>query len=153
MPRAKALMGPSRLSQILKHLNQPPQPALFALKSLNLTLAARGDHSGVRHFLKEDLPRIQFANPDLEIQVSKLPRTAEDKRKTELLLEYKNGSTKSLNISSKWSTAIFEEVMDVAGGDRWRQFKAERRAAGKEPVIPELKTKPAPVRPPPPPPK
>lgn len=47
MPR-KPLPGPSRLSQILKHLQQEPIPTLPALSSLRLTYALRNDHFGAR---------------------------------------------------------------------------------------------------------
>ena len=30
----------------------------------------------------------------------------------------------------KWSTAILKELMEVAGGDPWRQWKLEATAAG-----------------------
>jgi small subunit ribosomal protein S25 len=47
MPR-KPLPGPSRLSQILKRLQQEPIPSLPALSSLRLTYAIRNDHFGAR---------------------------------------------------------------------------------------------------------
>ncbi|EJD04502.1 uncharacterized protein FOMMEDRAFT_83782 [Fomitiporia mediterranea MF3/22] len=148
MPRSKALPGPSRLSQILKSLNQSPKPQLPPLKSLKLTLASRNDHFGARHFIKEDLPRIRYANPDLAIQIEKIPRSLGDKWPAELLLEFKNGTKSTLNVSDKWSTAIFEDLMSRAGGERWQAFKAERRVAGKEPVIPTPKVRSAQVPPP-----
>ncbi|KAH8111428.1 hypothetical protein DFH11DRAFT_1613050, partial [Phellopilus nigrolimitatus] len=117
---------------------------------LNLTLAARNDHFGARHFIKEELPRIRYANPELNVKVNKVPRSVGDKWKAEMLLEFKNGSKKTVDVSEKWSTAIFEELMDSAGGDRWRTFKAERRAAGNDPVIPDVKPRPAQPTPPPP---
>ena len=41
-----------------------------------------------RHFIKEDLPRIQYANPDLTISVDKLPRSAGDTWRAQMLLEF-----------------------------------------------------------------
>ena len=35
-------------------------------------------------------------------------------------------------MSSKKSLAIFEEVMDIGGGERWRRFKEERAANASE---------------------
>jgi hypothetical protein len=40
-----------------------------------------------RHFLKEDLPRIRFANPNLDIQVQQAKKTAEEKWRPEIELE------------------------------------------------------------------
>lgn len=44
----RGVPGPSRLSQILLHLNKAPRPHLAGLKNLKLTLAARNDHFGAR---------------------------------------------------------------------------------------------------------
>ena len=40
-----------------------------------------------RHFLKEDLPRIRFANPNLDIQVQQAKKTAEEHWRPEIELE------------------------------------------------------------------
>ena len=45
-----------------------------------------------RHFLKEDLPRIRFANPNLNIQVSKVPKGKEDTWKPEMTVEFGKSS-------------------------------------------------------------
>ena len=47
-----------------------------------------------------------------------------------------DGTSRTLDLDKKWSSAIFEELMDAAGGERWQAFKTERKAAGKEPVFP-----------------
>lgn len=41
-------------------------------------------------------------------------------------------------MSQKWSSQIFEELMDAAGGERWKQFKETRKANGEEPVFPTV---------------
>lgn len=40
-----------------------------------------------RHFVKEELPRIRYANPKLDIEVNKLLKTKDDHWKPELTLE------------------------------------------------------------------
>ena len=40
-----------------------------------------------RHFLKEELPRIRFANPNLDIQVQQAKKTAEEQWRPEIELE------------------------------------------------------------------
>ena len=44
-----------------------------------------GSHS---HFLKDDLPRIRYANPKIDIQVNKLPKTRDETWEPELVLEF-----------------------------------------------------------------
>ena len=105
MPRkAKFVPTPSRLSEILAHLKKDPKPQLRNIKGLKITYAYRNDHWGARcvhlraftghvlnicprHFVKDELPRIQYANPKLDIVVNKLPKTKEDDWKPELLLQ------------------------------------------------------------------
>lgn len=44
----KPILGPSRLSQILKNLNKAPRATLVGVKAVTLTLAQRNDHFGAR---------------------------------------------------------------------------------------------------------
>jgi len=126
----KPPLGPSRLSQILKNLNKAPRPALAGVKAITLTLAQRNDHFGARHFLKEDLPRIRYANPKLDIQVNKLVKSKDETWSPELVLEFADGRKQNFNLHNKWSSAIFQELMDTAGGNSWTRWKTERAEAG-----------------------
>jgi len=142
----KSLPGPSRLSQILQNLNRTPRAILVGVRSVSLTLAQRNDHFGARHFLKEDLPRIRYANPKIDIRVNKLVKTKDEAWQPELVLEFSDGRKQSLNLSNKWSSTIFQEVMDTAGGNSWTRWKAERAEAG----LPVVDTPPKNHTPPPP---
>ncbi|KAI1790489.1 hypothetical protein LXA43DRAFT_1095438 [Ganoderma leucocontextum] len=131
MPRKpKTIPGPSRLSRILAHLTQEPRPFLPNLKSLKLTYAYRNDHFGARHFVKEDLPRIQYANPAADIRVNKLPRTKLDTWKPEIVVETKNGTTHKLDVEGKWSSAIYTELMDLTAGSWWQKWKQQQATGG-----------------------
>jgi len=141
------LPGPSRLSQILANLRRAPRPGLPSLRALRLTLAQKNEHFGARHFLKEDLPRIRYANPRLDITVDKKPKTAEEAWSPELVLEFADGRVEKLNVDNLWSSDILQRVLDAAGGDSWTRWKDARAAQG----LPALD--PPEPRPPPPPPK
>ncbi|KAH9045816.1 hypothetical protein EDB84DRAFT_1413807 [Lactarius hengduanensis] len=123
---SKPLPGPSRLSKILQNLNRAPRPTLAGVKSITLTLAQRNDHFGARHFLKEEMPRIRYANPKIDIQVNKLPKAKEEAWKPELVLEFSDGRKQDFDIHNKWSSRIFEEIMESAGGNSWTRWKTER---------------------------
>ena len=41
-----------------------------------------------------------------------------------------DGTSRTLDLDKKWSSAIFEELMDIAGGNPWERWKRERTAAG-----------------------
>jgi small subunit ribosomal protein S25 len=162
--------GPSKLSQLIASLNAPPKLALSNLKSLKLTLAFQNDHFGARcastslgdnasdiilgsHFVKEQLPRIRYANPTLDIQVEKVRKTAQEAWRPEIELHFSashptfslpvthspstaaNGSHKTLDMHEKWSTSILKELREAAGGDLWRQWKVESAATGL-PLVP-----------------
>ncbi|TFK71728.1 hypothetical protein BDN72DRAFT_837307 [Pluteus cervinus] len=135
MSRKQALQGPSRLSKILTHLEASPRLALPQLKALRVSLAFQNDHFGARHFVKEQLPRIRWANPTLDIQVERALKTEKQQWKPEMELVFTNGQQKTIDIHEKWSTTIVKELMEVAGGDPWKKWKAEALLAG-TPVVP-----------------
>jgi len=56
-----------------------------------------------RHFLKEDLPRIRFANPNLDIQVQQAKKTEQEKWRPEIELEL---GASSINNLSKFPSDI-----------------------------------------------
>ena len=111
-----------------------------------------------RHFVKEELPRIRWANPLLDIAVQKLPKTRDEtwapkatvefgKSASLSLLRYQSfipspdlrvieeGKTATIDMSNKWSTTIAKELMDLAGGDPWKAYKSAALAAG-HPILP-----------------
>ncbi|KAI0656741.1 hypothetical protein C8Q70DRAFT_1008225 [Cubamyces menziesii] len=142
MPRKpKTIPGPSRLSVILARLTQEPRPHLPNLKSLRLTYAYRNDHFGARHFVKEELPRIRYANPTIDIHVDKKLKTKEETWKPEMVVELKNGTTHKLDLDGKWSTTIFSELMELSAGSWWQKYKKERAAEGQPAIPPPQKPK------------
>lgn len=57
-----------------------------------------------------------------------------------------DGTSQTLDLDKKWSSTIFQELMDLAGGNPWERWKKERAAAGLPPVdVPEAKPKPSPT--------
>jgi hypothetical protein len=106
----------SQMLQKLK--SHPKPVLTPSLKSLKLTYAPRNDHFGARcvchfpnslvvavlcaycnvlydasvanyrHFVKEELPRIRYANPTIAIEVSKVPKTEADTWQSSLWMEF-----------------------------------------------------------------
>ncbi|KAF8553215.1 hypothetical protein OG21DRAFT_1414719 [Imleria badia] len=133
--RGKFIPPPSHLSRVLEQLNAGPRLALNGLRRVSLTLAARNDHMGARHFIKEELPRIRWANPLLDIAVQKVPKTRDETWAPLATVEFQDGTTSSIDMSNKWSTTIAKELMDLAGGEPWKAYKSAALAAG-HPVLP-----------------
>ncbi|KAJ7158945.1 hypothetical protein C8R46DRAFT_907265, partial [Mycena filopes] len=119
----------------------PPKLSLPGISSLHLTLAARNDHFGARHFLKEQLPRIRFANPDMQIHVRRMTKRPYEEWRPELQISFRDGNTETLNLHSKWSTAIVRELMDLAGAPSWLRWKAEAARTG-VPLVPGAEQEP-----------
>ncbi|KAG5643813.1 hypothetical protein DXG03_009589 [Asterophora parasitica] len=126
----RAAAGPSHLKRVLEHLNAGPKLTLSNLKSLKLSLAFQNDHFGARHFVKEQLPRIRYANPDLDIQVEKVRKSATEAWRPELEVEFENGQQTTLDLHEKWSSTILKELMELAGGEPWAKWKAEAATKG-----------------------
>ena len=60
-------------------------------KSINLCIPQCGQLTNVcihSHFLKDDLPRIRYANPKIEIQVNKLVKIKEETWPPKLVLDF-----------------------------------------------------------------
>ena len=101
-----AALGPSKLSQALAQLNTQPKLTLNATRSLRLSYAFRNDHFGARygvanlerilngqrsfyrHFAKDYLPRIRYANPALNIQVEKARKTPQEAWRPAMEVEF-----------------------------------------------------------------
>ncbi|KAF7327542.1 L51-S25-CI-B8 domain-containing protein [Mycena kentingensis (nom. inval.)] len=140
MPRAAT--GPSPLSQIVANLKAQPRLALPQISSLRLTLAARNDHFGARYFLKEQLPRIRFANPDLQIAVRRFNKHKAHNWRPDIVLSLQDGTTQSISLHGKWSTTIVREVMEYGGSPAWTRWKEEVARSG-APLLPGAEHAPA----------
>jgi len=79
--------------------------------------------------VKDALPRIQWANPSLQVEVDKVWK-AEGPVKQNIQLTFASGKTRTIEMDNKWSTAIIRELMEAAGGDPWREYKKLRTAEG-----------------------
>jgi small subunit ribosomal protein S25 len=62
--------------------------------------------------------------------VNKLVKIKEETWQPELVLDFSDGRKQSFNLSNKWSSTIFQELMDTAGGNSWTRWKTERAEAG-----------------------
>lgn len=114
--------------------------------------------------MKDDLPRIQYVNPTARIEVNKVPKSKTDTWKPEMVMELgvsppfmlfhlvsdsvacqcytENGKSHTIDLSQKWSSTIFTEIMDLAGGPSWTKWKRERKELGLPPVdVPLAKPK------------
>jgi len=92
-----------------------------------------------RHFVKDDLPRIAYANPTMSIVVNRKEKKLEDTLAPEMHLEFReslvfyllrqrsyvrsfflsslfasgDGSRHKIDMDKKWSSAILTELLDV----------------------------------------
>jgi small subunit ribosomal protein S25 len=87
------LPKPSSLSKVLAQLTREPQVKLpnlphNGIKRLKLTFAKRNAHYGARHFLNEELPRLAYNNPSVEIQVERKEHLKTEPWTPELLVEF-----------------------------------------------------------------
>lgn len=80
---------PTSLAKALAHLAKQPQPKLSPkIRALSLTFAKRNAHYGARHFVKEDLPRVAYVNPNLKISVERKDHLRESPWAPELRAEF-----------------------------------------------------------------
>ncbi|CAE6461969.1 unnamed protein product [Rhizoctonia solani] len=110
----------STFGKSLSHLTKQPIPYFKSgVKSLRLDLAPKNGHWGARHFLKDDLPRIAYANPDITYRVNKFRQfTREDPWKPSLQLEFADETKHDVQVDGRRSEEILKDVMKLAGGPK-----------------------------------
>jgi len=83
--------------------------------------------------VKDELPRIRYANQALQIEVDKLTPSNPQYKTQEpfILLEFTNAPPQTLYLSHKWSTQIVTDLMATAGlPSIWPQWVEERKNRG-----------------------
>ncbi|CAO3667238.1 unnamed protein product [Umbelopsis vinacea] len=63
--------------------------------SVSLAMKGKNECAGARHFIKENLPTIQYNNPSVEYEIIKSPDSA---MKPLLTVSFADQSTKQLNL-------------------------------------------------------
>ncbi|KAJ2915640.1 hypothetical protein MD484_g4752, partial [Candolleomyces efflorescens] len=139
-PARAVLKQGTKLSNLVAHLDAKPRLGLAGVKSLKLSYAFRNDHFGARHFVKEDLPRIRWANPNLDIQVERAQKTASEQWRPELVVAFTDGRSTTLNLQDKFSKSILSELMETAGDKSWKEYKTLQANSG-EPLFPSTSIK------------
>lgn len=105
-PPVNRISGTVRLAKLLSHFGASPKLSLSGLKKLKLTYAFGNDHFGARsvqtfciwilitnslphsHFVRQNLPKIRFDNPNLDIEVERVRKTKEERWRPEIELEF-----------------------------------------------------------------
>ncbi|KAI9478525.1 MAG: hypothetical protein EXX96DRAFT_571263 [Benjaminiella poitrasii] len=97
--------------EILKHLTTGPGSASLPsnISKIALTFALKGknESASARHFLQENLPRIQYNNPHVGYEVNK---SLDSTTKPTLAIHFNNGNSKVIDIARVNSNTIVEQV-------------------------------------------
>lgn len=111
--KARSKKNPAEsLQTTLQWLNKEPRPVLNNIRALSLTYTIKNAHFGARHFAKEDLPRISYANQNLKIFVDRKHQETEKESVTPTMsVEFENGDVKDINMTDKTSSTILEELL------------------------------------------
>ncbi|KIO24900.1 hypothetical protein M407DRAFT_76403 [Tulasnella calospora MUT 4182] len=105
---------PTSLAKALSHLTKQPQPKVSAkLRALSVTFAKRNAHYGARHFVKDDLPRVAYSNPNLKISVERRDHLRESPWAPELRAEFADGTKSTIDMTQKHSSAILQELLNL----------------------------------------
>ncbi|RCH79251.1 hypothetical protein CU098_000685, partial [Rhizopus stolonifer] len=98
--------------EIVQQLQTGPGSAQLSsnISKIALTFALKGknESASARHFLQENLPRIQYNNPHVEYEVNKL---LESSTKPTITLHFRNGGSKTLDIARVRSNIICDQIL------------------------------------------
>ncbi|KAI8986353.1 hypothetical protein BDB01DRAFT_785297 [Pilobolus umbonatus] len=100
---------------IIKQLSSGPGAYKLSPKvsKIALTFAIKGNNesASARHFLQENLPRIQYNNPNITYEVNKV---SDPSIKPTVTLHFGNGTTKTIDIPRVQSSVICDEIFTAA---------------------------------------
>ncbi|KAG9290800.1 hypothetical protein G9A89_011763 [Geosiphon pyriformis] len=81
------------------------------VSKISLLFSTKQDNAGARYFLRENLPRIAYNNPELPIKVDKIPKKG---IKPELIIEFENpDDTVTLDLSQRHGDEICRELLNI----------------------------------------
>ncbi|KAI8578134.1 hypothetical protein K450DRAFT_248270 [Umbelopsis ramanniana AG] len=83
------------------------------ITKISVSLATKGKNecAGARHFIKEDLPGVQYNNPAVEYEIIKSPEAA---TKPVLTVSFADQSTKTIELARQQSSSICKQLMEIA---------------------------------------
>ncbi|KAI8879178.1 hypothetical protein K501DRAFT_336274 [Backusella circina FSU 941] len=100
--------------EIIKQLTTGPGasklPSNVSKIALTFALKGKNESAGARHFLQENLPRIQYNNPSIEYEVNKV---LDNTIKPSVTVHFSTGSSKSFEIPRVHSDSICERVFSA----------------------------------------
>ncbi|EIE80806.1 hypothetical protein G6F46_012362 [Rhizopus delemar] len=82
-------------------------PSNISKIALTFALKGKNESASARHFLNENLPRIQYNNPQVEYEVNKV---ADANIKPTVTLHFRNGASKTLDIARVKSSTICDQI-------------------------------------------
>lgn len=88
-------------------------PADVLRLELRLNRFVGENNIGAKQFWRNDLPPIQFYNPQLPISVRRFE--PENARKSEIIVEFSDGSSKVISADNKQPSQILKELVEETG--------------------------------------
>lgn len=79
--------------------------------SVSMALKGKSEGAGARHFVRENLPTIQYNNPSLEFEIIK---SADAAMKPLLTVSFADQSPKTIELARQQSSAICKQLLDIA---------------------------------------
>ncbi|KAF9432572.1 hypothetical protein BGZ76_010605 [Entomortierella beljakovae] len=80
------------------------------VKKISLMFSRKSDNAGARHFLRENMPRIQYNNPAIQFEVKKVQEAGVA---PELTVEFANSEIKKIPCSRIQSSEICKQLLSV----------------------------------------
>ncbi|CAM0134764.1 hypothetical protein VKS41_000683 [Umbelopsis sp. WA50703] len=79
--------------------------------AVSMALKGKSECAGARHFVRDNLPTIQYNNPSLEFEITK---SADAAMKPVLTVSFVDQSPKTIELARQQSSAICKQLLDIA---------------------------------------
>ncbi|KAF9974113.1 hypothetical protein BGZ73_002611 [Actinomortierella ambigua] len=80
------------------------------VKKISLAFSRKSDNSGARYFLKENMPRLQYNNPQIQFEVTKVKDAV---IVPEVTVEFANGPAQKISCSKIQSSDICKKLLSI----------------------------------------
>ncbi|KAG0237841.1 hypothetical protein BGW42_008462 [Actinomortierella wolfii] len=80
------------------------------VKKISLAFSRKADNAGARYFLKENMPRLQYNNPQIQFEVTKVKDTMIP---PEVTVEFASNTTQKISCSKIQSSEICKKLLSI----------------------------------------
>ncbi|CAO3641223.1 unnamed protein product [Cunninghamella blakesleeana] len=98
------------INQLSSGIGSTKLPSTITKLSLTYAFKGKNESAGAKHFLHETLPRIQYNNPSLKVELTK---SSDPSTKPTVTVHFGQEKSKTIDIPLLHSDKIYEHILEA----------------------------------------